>query len=360
MPWNITMGYQLKDTALFGFFKRYFDLHDNLGTSGFPFNELYEFSTNAASKLLFEDTRPRIDKWIRNNMQEFISPEALCAMGDLESQVFAEFDNVDNFIQRLFKIAQTLKNKYLKIKDESFQVQVCDRLLELFESLVERQIEFHFMNSLRDFKMIFESLAGEETFDFTGDAFDGVQIMGLLETRLLDFDNIIITNVNERILPNGKTPFSWIPFEVRKKFGINTFVEQDHLFAYHFFRLLQRAKKVFLLYNASAEGIFSGERSRFLIHLEYFKCPSHQLRFKQVVLPIPKLDRKQRNVIKTEAILAHLEQISQEGFSPSSLTQYIRNPYGFYEQRMLKIQPVEDFTEQLSVMEKGTIMHKVL
>ena len=360
MPWNITMGYQLKDTALFGFFKRYFDLHDNLGTSGFPFNELYEFSTNAASKLLFEDTRPRIDKWIRNNMQEFISPEALCAMGDLESQVFAEFDNVDNFIQRLLKIAQTLKNKHLKIKDESFQVQVCDRLLELFESLVERQIEFHFMNSLRDVKMIFESLAGEETFDFTGDPFHGVQIMGLLETRLLDFDNVVITNVNEGILPLGKSSFSWIPFDVRKKFGMNTFVEQDHLYAYHFFRLLQRAKKVFLLYNASAEGLFSGERSRFLIQLEYFKLPTHKLKFNQVALPIPKLNNKQRKIVKTNSILSHLEQIGQEGFSPSSLTQYIRDPYAFYEQRMLKIQPPMDINEFLSPREKGTIMHEVL
>ena len=216
------------------------------------------------------------------------------------------------------------------------------------------------MKSLRDFKMIFESLAGEETFNFTGDAFDGVQIMGLLETRLLDFDNVIITNVNEGILPFGKTPFSWIPYEVRKKFGMNTFVEQDHLYAYHFFRLLQRAKKVFLLYNAAAEGIFSGERSRFLIHLEYFKHPSHHLVFKQLALPIPKLDYTQKKVLKTAAILAHLEHIGQEGFSPSSLTQYIRNPYRFYEQRMLKIKPVEEFNEQLSAIEKGTIMHEVL
>ena len=63
---------------------------------------------------------------------------------------------------------------------------------------------------------------------------EGVQIMGLLESRLLDYDNVIITNVNEGILPLGKSSFSWIPFDVRKKFGMNTFVEQDHLYAYHF------------------------------------------------------------------------------------------------------------------------------
>lgn len=92
-------------------------------------------------------------------------------------------------------------------------------------------------------KMVFELLLEKETLDFSGDALSNLQIMGLLETRLLDFDNVIITHVNEGIIPFGKTPVSWIPFDVRKKFEMNTFIEQDHLYAYHFFRLLQRAKK---------------------------------------------------------------------------------------------------------------------
>ena len=208
--------------------------------------------------------------------------------------------------------------------------------------------------------MVFDFLIQQETFDFKGDPLNGIQIMGVLETRLLDFDNVIITNLNEGILPNGKTPFSWIPFDVRKKFEMNTFIEQDHLYAYHFYRLLQRAKKVFLLYNASAEGLFSGERSRFLVQLEYFKEPQHQLKFKQAQLPFPELEDKPKTAYKTQAVLDHLEEIRRSGFSPSSLTQYIRNPLSFYEQRMLKIQPVHEISNQLSAMDKGTIMHKVL
>ena len=360
LPWNITMGYPLKDTVLFGFFIHYFELQQSLSTLGFPTRQLYEFSQITTAKVLFQEGKSPMDQWIETQQQNFVSTTTLCAKGSIETLVFTPFDKVVDFIERLVKITQTLKQSYLKKRNESFQIQVCDRFLSVFESLIDRHKEHQFMKSLRDFKMIFESLAGEETFDFTGDAFDGVQIMGLLETRLLDFDNVIITNVNEGILPFGKTPFSWIPYEVRKKFGMNTFVEQDHLYAYHFFRLLQRSKKVFLLYNAAAEGLFSGERSRFLIHLEYFKHPSHHLVFKQVTLPISKLDYTQKKVIKTAAILAHLEHIGQEGFSPSSLTQYIRNPYRFYEQRMLKIKPVEEFNEQLSAIEKGTIMHEVL
>ena len=361
LSWNVTMGYPLKDTALFGFFKHYFDLQKSLSNSGFPKRQVYEIFQIQATKVFFQDSKSQLGNWLENLNQNFISATELGAKGEFEALVFGPFETVTSFIQRLLKITNVLKERYLKKKNESFQIQVCDSFLTLFELIAERHQEFQFIKSLRDFEMIFETLAGEKKFDFTGDAFNGVQIMGLLETRLLDFENVIITNVNEGILPFGKTPFSWIPFDVRKKFGMNTFIEQDHLYAYHFFRLLQRAKKVFLLYNSAAEGLFSGERSRFLVQLEYFKHPSHHLALKQVVIPVPKLDHKPKKVIKTDAILVHLEQVGLEGFSPSSLSQYIRNPYHFYEQRMLKIQPVkEGYEEQLSAMEKGTIMHEVL
>ena len=147
---------------------------------------------------------------------------------------------------------------------------------------------------------------------------------------MLDFDNVIITHVNEGIIPFGKTPASLIPFDVKKKFEMNTFIEQDHLYAYHFFRLLQRSKKVCLLYNSTPEGLFSVEKSRFLIQLEYFKSSKHKLIFKQVELLIENEPVSIQQASKTKAVLEQLDTIAKEGLSPSSLTQYIRNPYLFY------------------------------
>ena len=86
------------------------------------------------------------------------------------------------------------------------------------------------LKKLKDIEVLFSKLLDNETLDLKGDPFKGVQIMGLLETRILDFDHVIVTHVNEGILPYGKTLFSWIPFDVRKKFGLNTFIEQDHLY----------------------------------------------------------------------------------------------------------------------------------
>jgi len=184
--------------------------------------------------------------------------------------------------------------------------------------------------------------------------------MGVLETRVLDFDHVIITHVNEGILPFGKTPFSWIPFDVRKKFGLNTFVEQDHLYAYHFFRLLQRAKKISLFYNDASEGLFSGEKSRFLIQLEFFKLPNHEIKFKQLDFQLQAQSLTPKQAVKSAAVMDRLVAVGTQGFSPSSLLQYLRDPYQFYEQRLLGIRPEDEFESDINAADKGTIIHKIL
>ena len=359
-PWNVTMGYPLKETTLFSFFKLYFELHENHGEQGFPFNDIYEFSKTTHSLDLLKSNQPRIDHWIEDSNLNFITSEELINKNSTGSLLFSSFIEVEDFLKRLIKITSNLKIQFLKQHEKAFQIEACNQFLSVFNSLLNRFHQFNFMNSLTDLKIIFESLVQQESFDFTGDALGGVQIMGLLETRLLDYDNVIITNVNEGILPFGKTPFSWIPFDVRKKFKMNTFIEQDHLFAYHFFRLLQRPKNIFMLYNATPEGLFSGEPSRFLRQIKFFNKPSHNLKITQLELAIPKLNNQGKVINKTKTILNHLTLIGQEGFSPSSLAQYIRNPYDFYVQRMLKVYPKLEVNQQLSAMDKGTLMHEVL
>lgn len=360
IPCNITMGYPLKETVLYSFFKKYFYLLENSTTLGYSYRNIFEFSNTACCRTLFSKSTIHMDAWIKNFQGNYVPQEELCKKGPLWKLLFQPVDTTASFLERFKQILKTLKTAFLENEAEPLQLHACNRFLTIWETILTHHQNFNILNSLADIEMVFDSLIQQENFDFKGDPLHGIQIMGVLETRLLDFDNVIITNLNEGILPNGKTPFSWIPFDVRRKFEMNTFLEQDHLYAYHFYRLLQRAKKVFLLYNASAEGLFSGERSRFLVQLEYFKKPRHHLKFKQPQLPFPETEDKPKKANKTKAVLEHLEEIGRTGFSPSSLTQYIRNPYSFYEQRMLKVQPVQEISNQLSAMDKGTIMHKVL
>ena len=360
-PWNITMGYPLKETTLYSFFKLFFELHENRGEYGFPFDDVYEFCKTTHSLDLLKFNQPRIDHWIENSNRNFITSEELINKNSIGSLLFSTFKGVEDFLRRIIKITSILKVQLLKQHEQDFQIETCNQFLSIFNSLLNRFHQFNFMNSLTDIKIIFESLVEQESFKIKGDALgEGVQIMGLLESRLLDYDNVIITNVNEGILPFGKTSFSWIPFDVRKKFKMNTFIEQDHLFAYHFFRLLQRTKNIFLMYNATADGLFSGEPSRFLRQIKLFNKPLHNLKNTQLELSIPKLNNQGKIINKTKTILNHLTLIGQEGFSPSTLAQYIRNPYDFYVQRMLKVNPKIEVNHQLNVMDKGTLMHEVL
>src|SRR5690606_19598513 len=96
----------------------------------------------------------------------------------------------------------------------------------------------------------------------------GLQVMGLLETRLLNFENIILLSVNEGKLPLGNSQNTYIPFNIRKDFNLHTFLENDSIYAYHFYRLLQESQNVHLLFNALSSGVNTGEKSRFITQLE--------------------------------------------------------------------------------------------
>ena len=100
-----------------------------------------------------------------------------------------------------------------------------------------------------------------------GEPLNGLQMMGVLETRTLDFKNLIVLSVNEEKLPAGKSFNSFIPFVLKKYFKMPTHEERDAIFAYHFYRLLQRAENVFLLYNTQSDDFGSGEKSRFITQI---------------------------------------------------------------------------------------------
>ena len=108
-----------------------------------------------------------------------------------------------------------------------------------------------------------------QSVPFSGEPLSGIQIMGILETRALDFKNLIMLSVNEGVLPAVSSGSSFIPFSLREAFGLPSVNHQESIYAYHFYRLLQRAENVTFIYNSNSEGLRSGEMSRFLIQMKY-------------------------------------------------------------------------------------------
>jgi hypothetical protein len=208
---------------------------------------------------------------------------------------------------------------------------------------------------------IYKQVIDQAQVSFEGEPLKGLQIMGILESRVLDFENVIITSLNEGKLPGGKSNNSFIPYDVKLEKGLPTYKERDAIFTYHFYRLLQRAKNIYLLYNTHSEGIDAGEKSRFITQLEIEHLPNHN--FKKVFYNAIKPDTIYQpiEVIKTQPILDRLEEIATiKGFSPSSLTNYLRNPIQFYYQRILGVRENEEVEENVAANTLGTIIHEVL
>ena len=112
---------------------------------------------------------------------------------------------------------------------------------------------------LKTLRGILNQIVRGTTLPFYGEPLMGLQVMGMLETRTLDFENVILLSCNEDILPSGKSVNSFIPFELKRYFGLPTYSDKDAIFAYHFYRLLQRATNIYLLYNTESDALGSGE-----------------------------------------------------------------------------------------------------
>ncbi|MDZ7845423.1 MAG: hypothetical protein U5L96_00810 [Owenweeksia sp.] len=145
---------------------------------------------------------------------------------------------------------------------------------KLFNRLATLMAEYPYVKDWQTAQRFYRDLIGQETIDLRGDPLGGLQVMGMLETRCLDFDHLIITSLNEDILPKGRSENSLIPFDIKREFSLPTYLDKDAVFAYHFYRLLQRAERVTLIYNAATQGLKTGEASRFLRQLELRVAPA--------------------------------------------------------------------------------------
>jgi ATP-dependent exoDNAse (exonuclease V) beta subunit len=159
----------------------------------------------------------------------------------------------------------------------------------------------------------------------------------------------------------GKSAQSFIPYDVKIEKGLPTYKERDAIFTYHFYRLLQRAKNIYLLYNNYSEGLDAGEKSRFLTQLDIEHLPQHTYKKVAYNAYLPDKAYQPIEIVKTEKILSRLKEIATDrGFSPSSLTNYLRNPIQFYYQRILGVKENEEVEENVAVNTLGTIIHEVL
>ena len=362
---NITMGYPLKDipttSLLFSIFQLFVS-QEKLQKSiinEYYYKDVIRFFKHQSIYGLISNIDDFTSEIAKEN-QTFISEKLLEKF--LENQtsevkrvilnLFKTFDSVSNFIERILDLINLLKEDVNDLEKEYLF-----RFYTVFTQLKTLQNEFEYFTDLKTLSLFFRQLIGSESLSFQGEPLKGLQLMGMLETRVLDFENIILASANEGVLPASSQQNSFIPFDVKVEFGLPTYREKDAIFSYHFFRLIQRAKNVFILYNTEHDVFGSGEKSRFVTQLEMMRTDIvHKIVSPKVVAQKTEL----KEITKNELVFERLKELATQGFSPSSLTNYLYNPVAFYKQKILRIKEFDDVEETVAYNTLGTVVHETL
>jgi len=207
------------------------------------------------------------------------------------------------------------------------------------------------------------SLIAGMRLPFYGEPLNGLQVMGMLETRMLDFTDIVMISVNEGLLPRGKHQTTFIPDEVRAQFGMQRYKERTAVFAYHFYRLMQRVENAWLIYNTEGDELGGGEKSRFLsqfLHEMPGVNPNIQIS-EQILSVVPgNVAADGITVRKSNEIVSRLRMIAARGLSPTAIAMYLKCSLQFYFSQVLRISEPEQVSETVDAATLGEIVHEAL
>jgi len=364
---NITMGFPLKSIPLASLFDSLFHLHKNPSNS-FYYKDVKNIISNQFIRpLLFIegiDYASKIIETIEDYNIIYISVERLKQIAeksnDIIDTLFSNWDkSIDTALKNCSNIIITIKHFLDEHKASNLlPLEYLFRFNALFNELSRLNTTYQHIKDVSTLYSIYKELLSSETLDFQGEPLQGLQIMGMLESRVLDFETVIISSVNEGVLPSGKSHNSFIPFDVKLENRLPTYKEKDAVYTYHFYRLLQRAKNVYILYNTEADVLTGGEKSRFITQLELEGI--HNINHQIIVPEVPVIETSLNTIEKTENLQKDLVKLAEKGFSPSSLTSYIRNPIDFYYQKLLKVKEYDDVEETVAANTLGTVVHNTL
>ncbi len=377
---NITMGYPMNLLPISGFVEDFFQIYikaerfkrqqkkDGLV---YYFYDLRKWFSQHFTKVLLEDkTEVLLDiskenKQIMTGSSFWLKVLKDTDLGDL-GYLFPEKIDTGSFITIFNRSLETIRKK-LALDSEVYwlELEYLYGLTRIFKQLEIMNEQYpNLIQNIALLKQFVNQMIRREKLDFYGEPLVGMQIMGMLETRLLDFKQIIICGLNEGIMPAGKNEMSLVPFEVKKSFNMTTYQEKDAIYAYHFFRLMQRAKDVCLIYDSQPESKGNGTPSRFILQLENEWKEKYPDRFnvsRESFSPLLKENRKiEKQFNRNEKVQEALTRYAKKGVSPSALINFINCPLEFYYQKVLGVYFDDDLTETVEANTLGTVVHRCL
>jgi len=369
---NVTMGFPLKATPAFALFEHIFGLHKRArkGKDGAMFFYHKDVLNILNHRYIAENCNNFIsalkNKIIAEN--KIYVENSLFAENELLTLIFSVQNNENDFLDYLLKIILKIRQEWENSQTENPENQLDSDFLYQYYLTFNRTSEIlknrsnEITISLETLMQLLRRLTQELTVPFEGEPLAGLQVMGVLETRLLDFENVIITNFNEGIFPRREQPNSFIAQSLRRAFGLPVSEHRDSISSYHFYRLIARAKRVFLLVDSRAEGLQTGEESRFLLQMKYqYNAPIIE---KNLSYNIVFNDIKPIEAPKTAEILQKLNQFlipnSKKALSPSAINTYLDCPYRFYLTYIEELKEEDEVSELVDGSAFGKVFHKAM
>jgi hypothetical protein len=371
---NITMGYPLKQSLVYTLIKHLMDLQRNASVKGaivrFDCKDVISIMKHSLlNDFLIESERKMIDEITETNLLRvpsdrftgsatlsivFTKPETslmLCGyFKNILSLIAAGAEsNPDDSANRSASV--NIRNEFI------YRVVLSLNRLETIVTAGE--VTF----STETYMRILDKLLRMQSVPFSGEPLSGIQIMGILETRTLDFKNLFILSVNEGVLPTISTGSSFIPFSLREAFGLPSINHQESIYAYHFYRLLQRAEEVTFLYNSNSEGLRSGEMSRFLIQMKYdtvlkpeFLDLSFEIKSHGSIGE--KIEKRPEHILQLNA--RFLDKTGIRILSPSAINTWLSCRMKFYYRYVNGLREPETVTRDIDPAMLGEILHDVM
>ncbi len=304
---NVTMGYPLKQTPVYALIELLLRLHQKAKTTQqhtrFYYHDVLPLLQHPYIKAISGNASQRYaDDMVKNN-KVYVSPEDFAENPALAA-IFTPAGNHTELYQRLSTLLDNIANAPPDSENEKMvhaYVLHCSRQLNKLKKAID---ESNVSLSLQVFSNMLYKLFAHESIPFTGEPLSGLQVLGILETRNLDFENVILLSANEGVLPQSFNVPSFIPYNLRRGFGLPAIEQHEAVFAYYFYRLLQRAKKIILVYNTKTDEARTGEASRYLAQL--LMESGHTVRESSVSFRINIQETAPITVQKDEAVMREL------------------------------------------------------
>lgn len=352
---NITMGYPVTNSYIYSFILNILEVYSDT----FNKNKLYSkhiinIFSNKYLKSKLSDAF--VSKIISNNTI-YLSIDDL-----VEFPVWVEFFQKDLTIENLINLLSSIFDEILK-SNEGFNIDYEATLVIINElkklEAVLKNLKVGFQN--KTLVNIIKTHLSFLRIPFEGEPLLGMQIMGTLETRLLDFDNLIVLSANEGIISGNINPVSYIPYNIRKGFGMPTIEQYEAIHSYYFYRLIQRSKNIYFVYNNDLTGVNTGEVSRYLQQLKYET--NHELIERSISL-VPEIQNKRiitkQKDLECINVLSRYFSDEKKYLSPSGIYSYIECQLKFYFRYIAKIQEPEMLTEDVDGMMFGSLFHNTV